>query len=55
MKIALFDPDYSRKLGDTSLSEGGGVSVETGNSGSTAPDPPSGIATEYLDGTGHWT
>ena len=55
MKIALFDPDYSRKLGNTSLSEGGGVSVETGNSGSAAPDPSSGIATEYLDGTGHWT
>ena len=81
MKITKFDPNYPWKLGDTTLAQGGGVSVSTGDSGSTGgssgaaggdlagtlPDPTVvGIqgtpvdalpasATEYLDGTGHWS
>jgi len=81
MKITKFDPNYPWRLGDTTLAQGGGVSVPTGDSGSTGgssgaaggdlagalPDPTvvgiqgtpvdalPAIATEYLDGTGHWS
>jgi hypothetical protein len=35
VKITKFDPNYPWKLGDTTMAQGGGVSVDTGNSGST--------------------
>jgi hypothetical protein len=84
MKITKFDPNYPWHLGDTTLSQGGGVEVVTGDSGSTGgsgtpvgpaagdlsgayPSPTvvgiqgtpvdalPAIATEYLNGDGHWT
>ena len=52
MKIAQFDPRYHRKLGDTTLSQGGGVSVDTGNSGSNGGSgAPTGAAGGDLSGT----
>ena len=44
VKITKFDPNYPWKLGDTTMAQGGGVSVVTGDSGSTggAPIGPAG-------------
>ena len=86
MKITHFDANYPWNLGNTTLSQGGGVPADTGNSGSGggggggAPSGPASgdlggsfpgptvvgiqgtpvdalpaIATEYLNGDGHWT
>jgi hypothetical protein len=53
VKITKFDAEYSQKLTDTTLSQGGGVSVDTGNSGSTGGGggPPTGAAGGDLSGT----
>ena len=64
MKIAQLNPDYSQQLvasGTVGSSTGGDVSgplpgpiTVTGIGGVTV-DTPDGIATDYLNGAGHWT
>lgn len=51
MKITKFDPNYTWKLGDTTLSQGGGVTVDTGNSGSTGGGGGSSLTVQEVDGS----